>query len=214
MERQLDKYITDNLQSCLGNFDEYRRTGCDIEVMGNPEVTSNIAAEDVFFVGKFPLRALCGAQTFTIEDYYISMPINLRRIYELGTRIMFVQRDYRVLEAATQTIINTYSGLDSTKLPPPGEFQIGPISTSVYWIKNRVSNLLRSLISSNLPLMQVFGARNYEYIEAPADVRDPELYELIHNRQWLIPLGDIYPEYDVRFSYFEWWNPYFELNCR
>jgi hypothetical protein len=68
IEAQLDKYVTENLKSCLGEFEEYTKQGCTVQELGTPQVKANIVEEDVFFVGKYSLRAICEGQTFDIED--------------------------------------------------------------------------------------------------------------------------------------------------
>ena len=64
-----------------------------------------------------------------------------------------------------------------------------------------------------IPFIQVSGVRNYNYVAAAGDVRDPEGFELMYNRQFLVPLNTSYSDLEVRFYYLDWWKPYFDLNC-
>ncbi len=213
IEKQLDDYITANLRDCLGDFEAYRQTGCIVEETGSPAITTNIAEDDVFFVGKYQLRATCEGQTFTLEDYYVPIPLNLKEIYTLATNITTLETQHRIFEAATLNLIDVYSGLDSDRLPPIRDLEVGPPGPGTYWIKHDVLNLIKQLLMSNIPIIQASDTRNYKYIQAPPGTRDPELYEVIYNRQFFIPLFAYHPDLEVKFNYFDWWQPYFELNC-
>ncbi|VVB81316.1 Uncharacterised protein [uncultured archaeon] len=213
IETQLDKYVTENLKNCLGDFETFRQKGCTVQELGTPQVTANVAEEDVFFVGKYPLRAVCEGQTFDVQDAYVSIPLNLREIYELATEIVNLETQQRILEQATKTLMATYSEIDSSKLPPSRGFEIGPPSPGQYWIKLEVLKKLKEILVMYIPLIQTSSVRNYNYLAAPAGTRDPELYEMLYNRQFFIPLNTTHPELEARFSYLDWWEPYFDLNC-
>ncbi len=213
IEAQLDEYVAENLQACLDNFQELQRKGCTVVEEGKPEITTSVAKYDVFFVVKYPLRATCGKQTFKLEDYYVSIPLNLMEIYELATKITNMEMENRILETATVNVIETFSGADSESLPPPRELEAGPPKPGVFWIKYNVLQQLKGLLAAYVPIIQVWNTRNYRYIRAPAGTRDSELYELIYNRQFLVPIEGNYPDLEATFNYFEWWEPYFDLNC-
>ncbi|HLF54714.1 MAG TPA: hypothetical protein VI612_03265 [Candidatus Nanoarchaeia archaeon] len=213
IEEQLDEYISSNLQACLDRFQELQRKGCSVVEEGKAEVATNIAKFDVFFVVKYPLRGTCGKQTFALEDYYVSIPLNFVEIYDLATKITNMEIENRILETATVNVIETFSGIDSENLPPPRDLDVGPPKPGTYWIKYNVLQKLKGLLVAYVPIIQVWNTRNYRYVAAPQGVRDSELYELIYNRQFLVPIEGNYPDLEVTFNYFDWWEPYFDLNC-
>lgn len=213
IEVQLDNYVTNNLRSCLDNFKEFGRKDCTVTEEGEPEVTANVAEEDVFFVGKYPIRVTCGAQTVSLENYYVSIPLNLREIYNLATTLTAYESEYRLLEQATTTVIEGFSGRDSSKLPPPRDMDVGSPSPGTFWIKYEVGKKLQRLLMSYIPLIQTQGVKNYKYIVAPAAIRDTDLYETIYNRQFFIPMNESHPSLETHFMYLDWWQPYFEMNC-
>lgn len=212
IEAQLDRYITDNLKTCLGGFEEYTKKGCRVQELGEPQVTANIGEKDVYFIAKYPLRATCDAQTFDVEDAYVNIDLNLKEIYELATEISNLEIQNAILEQVTKNLIYTYSAKDSEALPPPRGFDIGPPKPGQYWIKLEVKKKIQELLAINIPLIQVSGTRNYRYIAAPPETRDPELYELTYNRQFLIPQNKTH-DLEAKFIYLDWWEPYFDLNC-
>lgn len=212
VEMQLDTYITENLPACIGEVDTYEQRGCTLEVLSRPQVTSTVTDEDVFFVADYPHRVTCEDQSFDTNEFTATLPVNLPSIFELATNLTNYQSQYAILEQATKTIIDTYSGVDSNKLPPFRAFEAGPPSAGTYWIKFTILDKLKSLLAAHIPLIQATGVQNYHYLAAPPGVRDPDLYENLYNRQFILPNDNAYP-LEARFSYLDWWQPYFDLNC-
>jgi len=212
IEYQLDNYVTNNLRNCLGNFEDFKKRGCTVEERGEPKVTSNVAKDDVFFVGKYPLRANCGQQSYDMEDFYVTIDLNLREIYNLATELTNWESQNHVLEEVTKHVIYTFSELDSDKLPPPRQLDIGPPKPGTMWVKYEVGKKLRGILQSYIHFIQTSSVRNYHYI-LPTGAQNPELAEIFYNRQFFIPLNTTHPTLEVRFAYFDWWEPYFQLNC-
>lgn len=211
IEAQLEDYVQKNLLDCLGTLTEFQ--GCDVRAQEQPKVTVTVGEGDVIFFAKYPLQVLCEDQSFTVDEYAVDAGINLKEMYDLATNITNVELQDGILEQATNIIIGTFSGLDSRQLPPYRGLEFGPPGPGKFWIKYDVSLKLRGLLAAYIPMIQVFGTRNYEYIRAPDDARDPELFENLYNRQFLIPLNDTFPGLETRFAYLDWWEPYFDLNC-
>lgn len=211
IESQLDNYISENLPLNV-NF-ESAVPNCDVTVLDSPTVTTTVSQNDVFFVAKWQLRANCGGATYTISDYYVPLDVNLKEIYEVATEITNMQADNQMLEQATKNIIDLFSQVNSKKLPPTRDLEIGIFDPGEMWIKYDVTQNLKSTLASYIPFMQAFGTRNYDYVVAPIGTRDDELYENIYNRHFLVPLEGFHPNLEVRFAYYDTWEPYFDLNC-
>jgi len=213
IEQQLDQYVTGNLRDCVGDFEEFQKQGCTVTETGAPEVTSNVAEDDVFFTGTYPLRVTCDDQSFALDEYYVTIPLKLKQLHELAVNITNLQAQNAFLEQATILILTSYAGLDEGELPPFRDLNVGPPSRNVYWLKHEVLNTLQNLVGAYIPLIQVSGTRNYRFITAPGNVRDPDLFEVLYNRHFLLPLQGSHPAIEARFSYLDWWTPYFDLNC-
>lgn len=208
IQEQLSDYITANLPSALDNLNI---PGCTITAVGDAEATATLAA-NVLITATYPLQAACEGSTTTISDYAIILPLNFPEIYELATNITTYQADYGFLEQATRTILDSFSDVDNSLLPPTGGLEIGPLIPSKIWIKYNTKEELKKLITSYVPFIQVDGTRNYRYLTAPSDTRDKELYEALYNRQFLLPVDKDYFDLEARFVYLNW-EPYFDLNC-
>lgn len=210
IEGQLDDYLNNNIADCVRDISV---EDCTASPIGNPDLAVNVGRDDVFVSGSYPIRVTCEQRTVDLRDSYVSLPLNLREIYTLALNITNYQAQQAFLEQATNVIITSYSAVDEEKLPPYSEFLAGEPSASVYWVKYSVLEKLKTLLSTYISLIQVSSTNNYRYIIAPPDVRDKELYEILYNRQFYLPLDEAHPTLDVHFSYLPWWNPYFDLNC-
>jgi len=157
IEQQLDQYITENLPGCVGDFDEYRKQGCTVTELSEPTVTSNVATEDVFFVGQYPLRITCDDQSFDLNDYYVNIDLNLKEMYDLAVNLTNLQAQNAFLEQATLLLLSTYGGLDSNRLPPFRQMLFGGSLDTVYWVKSRVIETIQGLLSSHIPLIQKYS---------------------------------------------------------
>ena len=211
IEEQLERHIGQNLPDCLAPLSQI--PGCTVLKQGIPQVTVSVADFSVITAANHQVTVQCEDQTYTVNDYAVEIPVNLRAMYELATNITNMQVENGILEQATTTILGTFSGIDPQRIPPSRGLDFGGPSQGTIWIKYDVLQKIKGHLASYIPLIQVFGTANYNYIEAPNDVRDPELYELVYNRQFLIPVEKSYNFLEARLSYLDLWEPYFDLNC-
>ncbi len=212
IESQLNEYIDANLKACINNFKPFTEQGFSF-MDGQVKTKTSIAQNDVFFLVNYPVTIKKQGNTFEIEEYAVEIPLNLREIYFLATNITNLQAQYGFIEKDIRQLIDVFSSLHSGDLPPVSELDI-EFGTGTVWIKTTVIEKLKEILVSYIPLLQVAGTRNYRFIESPVNVRDPDLYETIYNRGMIIPLEEDHPSLNVRFSYLDLWEPYFDLNCR
>ncbi len=210
IEQQIDDYVNQNLPECVLTV---QPPGCQVQQADDPFIQSHITEKSVYFDGKYKLTATCEDQTAIVDEYYISLDVNLGDMYDLATNITNFQIQYNMLEQATTTILGLYSGVDSNKLPPYRALEFSGPNPGEFWIKSDVKEKIKSYLTSHISLIQVFGARNYEPIVARPGVRDSDLYQLVYNKEFLLPLNKTYPNIDARFVYLPIWEPYLDLNC-
>ena len=205
---QLESYINTNLPACVSQISS---PGCQITSGDDPMLKVQIG-QSVLVSGEYPLRVLCDGQSFNVDQFAVDIDVNLQDIYSLATNLTSLQINDHILEQATTTLIQTFGGKDS-QIPPFRDLEFGPPGAGHFWIKFEVKKNLKRMLASYIPFIQVFGTANYKYVRAPEGVRDPELYELLYNRQFLVPLNTTYPFLETNFRYLDWWEPYFDLNC-
>ncbi|RMD58603.1 hypothetical protein D6825_00235 [Candidatus Woesearchaeota archaeon] len=210
IESQIDKYVNENLPDCVLTL---KIPGCTVQQIEEPKILTHVTDASVYFDGKYPLRATCEDQSAVVDDYYVDIRVKLAQIYDLATEITNFQIKNAMLEQATLTILQSHSGRGREQLPPFRDLEFGPPSLGSYWIKYEVAENLKDVLTATIPLIQAVGAKNYNYVIPRKQVRDKELFELVYNRQFALPLNKTYPQIETRFAYLPEWEPYFDLNC-
>ena len=213
-ESQIDNYITENLDECLGGFESFVEQDFTVTPKGTPKVETTIAQGDLFVTLEYPLHITRGEVSYDIKDFAAELDVRLREIHELATDITNIQIENGFIEQATLTLIDLFSEADSSMLPPPSDFEISSATRGEFWIKHRVKENLKRIIQTYIPFMQVWGVRNYKYVFSPYDTQDKEFFEILYNRFFFWPLNATHPELEARFQYLDWWEPYFNLNCK
>ena len=211
-EDQLNKYINQNLKSCLRGFDELKEKGFDVAEKGNVETETIITKDAVYFKVNYPLEIRIGEKTLTIKQYLSEINLKLKDVYEAATIITNYAASYKPFEMLSNHLIDYFSGLSSSNLPPTYESRIGD-SKEVFWIKSKVAKDVSEILQNHVPLVQVGGTANYHYITAPNNEAQ-ESYELLYNRNFYLEPQKQFPELEISFSYLPEWKPYFGLNCK
>jgi len=210
VQQQIEEHIVQNLDACINNFAEF--PALKFKELEEKQVEATITRDDVQLLIRWPLEVEREGQTFKINEHATSVDVSLRLMYDLATEIANAQAEYRFLEYHAKQLIDVFGRIDSNAIPPTGEldfeFGIGQI-----WIKKEIEEKMQQILQSYVPMLQVGNTRNYNFIEAPENVRDPALYETIYNRNMLFVLNNTRPEIGVSFSYLDWWKPYFDMNC-
>ncbi len=203
IEGQLSRYINENLGSCIKNFEELKRKGFAIEELSQP--TSNVVILDgaVGVTVNYPLKVLQEDSETTIRQYIISVPVDVKRIYEFASKITNTQIKYPVLERWTLEQINAFGlGIDEKTLPPVAASVFDPSKRAVHWQKSDAKNLMQySILPYYTGFMQVWRTSNYE---------DRGGYY----QRATIPINDTYSDLKVNFEYLSWWPIYFDIKGR
>ncbi|MEK6822437.1 MAG: hypothetical protein AABY13_01300, partial [Nanoarchaeota archaeon] len=117
------------------------------------------------------------------------------------------------LERHIKQVIDSFTGLQEGGLPPVA-YATFDLDSGKRWIKVDVQRQVRSLITTYVPMLQVWGTSNHVFLEAPADTPDPDLWSRLYNLNMLIELQKNHPGLEIRFASPDWWREYFDLNCR
>lgn len=212
IEEQIATYVQEELPNCLQNFE----TLSHITVQPNGEIAAQarIGTETVILSVAYPLIAKANKNSYNINDFAITIPVNLPEIYNLATTLTTLEEKHAFLEKDVANILTAFSAKDPNALPPFSSVSVG-LDAGTYWILGDVQTKVQQILSAYIPLLQVWGTQNYKYISTPKnirDTRDPKLFDLTYNRQQLIPIEEQHPQVSATFSYLDW-KPYFHLNC-
>ncbi len=211
VEAQLDRHVVENLPKCLGTFEQFRAQQFIITPVGEIKPETRITQGNVIVLLNYPLEIRRAQETFALKEYVAELPVNLYKIYMLAANITQLQAQYFFLERATRNLIDIFGRASEDALPPVTEMEFG-FGRGVMWTKFDVEQKLMQMLTSYIPLLKTMNTRNYQYFLAPPGT-DRELYEVMYNRGFTVPLLEPHRSLNVRFSYLPWWNPYFHLNC-
>ena len=203
IEKQISDYVKSNLNSCLNNFDEFKKQGFSINE-GKLATEALIRDSDVLINANYPLKIEKGDSKVDIEDFFVTIPFNMRAIYELASAVADNQSNNRYLEKYTNTLIFVYSGPESNKLPVTSELRFD--FTPSFWIEHRVEEDLKDILNTNIQQLRVLGSRNY------VPYGDDDLITRgIYDGLETLPLhtgAASFATYDIRFEYLPGFFPF------
>ena len=207
IEGQLDSYITKKLPECIDNFETFREQHFLINELGKPTIKTHITNENVIVVVNYPIEVEKTGKT-TLSKFFVRIPLNIKKIYELATLLTNLEAEYNYLEKDALNLIVGFSGADKEKLPPMSETEF-KFGSSVYWVKSDVKQRLMNILTAYIQFLQVYNSNNYKYRIIPGN----RLKEGLYNEGMLIPSNETFSDLDVSFDYQPWWGLYFDLNC-
>jgi hypothetical protein len=212
IQKQLENYMDQNLESCLGNFEAFQ--GYTFSKTKPPETEVTIGQKNIIFYIEYPLYAKKGVTTFEIPDYAANIDLNLKEIYDVATKLTELQSQFGYLEKYTNQLISVFSRLDDDALPPISELDIG-LGGGTIWTEPQVKEKLTGMLSSYIGLLQVPGTLNYKNRDAPTGIIDPDLHRTLYNRNTAVlldeDLTEMHPNLAINFNYLDWWDPYVDV---
>jgi len=212
IEAALELYVKQNLDTCLKDFAPLSEQGMAVTADERRDARVFITDSDVVISLEQTFRADTPAGRHTLDTFVANLPVRLKDIYDLATNITILESENAFLGKHSRELIAAFSGTAPDKLPPVGsmEMELGP---GTVWVKLAVQERIQQLLQSYVPVLQVFGTRNYRPIETPANIQNPGVIENALNRNALIPQLKAFPQLEARFIYLDSWKPYFDLNC-
>lgn len=198
MEDQMNHYIEENLPVCLGGFSELKEQGFEITELDNPLVQAIVTERDVIFILDYPLRITKNDLEVKTKYFRIRQDVNLRRLYNLALQLTFDQINGQRLENfLLMNLIAVYSGPDFSKLPPITSSTTG--FATVFWAKPQVELMLKDLISTYIPFLQVARTAGAERIE-----NDDSVIQGSFNSMYFDVWDEAYPDISVNYLYNDW----------
>ncbi|MBR9700067.1 hypothetical protein GOV09_06425, partial [Candidatus Woesearchaeota archaeon] len=208
VEEQLERYVDEHLKECIAGFGGIEELGFIVDELKEPTSTVTIAERNVIIELDYPLEVSRGENRFDIERFFVTLDLDLRKVYEMATYLTELQQEFRFLERATTNLIVGFSGVDKEKLPPMSDttFEFG---SSVRWNKRSVKRSVQSVVMGYIPLLRVVDSLNWREIDTGRYFADK-----IFNRGMSMPNNISIHDVNVNFNYLDFWDMYFDLNCR
>ncbi len=207
IQEQLELYINNNLDVCLADFKILKDKGFSVNKLGRPAAEVRIRDEEVSIRVNYPLE-FSKVSTRKISDFIVRHNINLNKIYDLAKELVDLQAEYRYLERDLLNLLVGFSGVDATKLPPMHE-TILQFGGGIRWPVEKVKRDVVGILSFYIPILKVTNTLNYQPIYTESPLVGP-----LYNSGMTIPIENDYSDLEVRFSYYDWWPIYFQINCK
>ncbi|MBI2134529.1 hypothetical protein HYU09_00930 [Candidatus Woesearchaeota archaeon] len=207
IEKQLNRYIEKNMPECINNFESLTGQGFEISGLSAIKANAKVAESDVVVVMDYRLSAKKEGITSTLDQFFVRVPVDLEKIYNLATEITNLQQKYRFLERQTMNLVSSFSSVDSNKLPPVTDMRF-EFGSTTSWRKSDVKNSIMQVLASYIPMFQVDGTRNFN-----RDFYSSELKQRLYDSMIVPVANQEYNNLDVTFNYLDFWPIYFSINC-
>ncbi len=152
---QINDHITNNLKTCLDNFESFQDI-YNIKEKGDITTTTSLNQEDVTIEVNYPLEIVATTNNTrdSLKNYRILVPIRLKKAYELAKSIMERENIDAFIEERTVDLM-TLAGED---IVPMKHVEIS--CNDRQWQIPQIKNTLKSLFRTNLQYIKIAGT-NY-----------------------------------------------------
>jgi len=86
IENEISKYVDNNLQNCIKDFEDIKDLGYKIE-SGKFSTTTSVAKDNAVFILNFPITISLNTKSEKIENFLVKIPSRLNLIYNLADEI-------------------------------------------------------------------------------------------------------------------------------
>ncbi|MCK4669894.1 MAG: hypothetical protein KAT43_01730 [Nanoarchaeota archaeon] len=198
MEDQLNNYIERELMRCIQGFSELRKQGFEIEELKHPVAQAIVTDRDVVFMLDYPLKITKNDLEVKTKYFRIRQDVNLRRAYYLALQLTYDEiHSQRLENFLVMNLIGIFSGVDFGKLPPITSSTTGFVT--VFWAKPQVDLMLKDLLRTYIPFLQVKGTAGVSQVED-----DDPLVQGVYNSIFFEIWDEKYPMISVNYLYNDW----------
>ena len=156
IESQIERYIEENIDSCLDGLSAFEERNMEVEIVGNPDAEVHVGDREVLSSLDYEIRVGYNDSVTTVDKFSGKVPVNLKRVYELARSITEHEQETAFLEENLINFVDIYSSIDSDYLPPMyGGMQIGQCSDREFWLSAQVEEDFRDMLVSNIPYIMI-----------------------------------------------------------
>ncbi|MBT4825021.1 hypothetical protein HN695_00240 [Candidatus Woesearchaeota archaeon] len=197
MELQISKFIELNIDSCLESFEAFEKQQIHVQKLGNPEVKTTIAAEDVDILLTYTIKASKGKKEHTFEIFNAKQAISIPNIMTMALTVSSAEKENRFLEKITLNLIDTYSGLGENSLPPFSMEESGHRKKT--WVIFDVEKNIKDMLKSYIPLITIENTANAQKV-----IGEKIVEQYVYNTLFLENDMEEFKDFEVRFHYWDW----------
>jgi hypothetical protein len=162
IQKSVESYVLDNIDSCLNNFQEYNNI-FDIEKLDEKEVKIQFTEDEVLAELDMPLQITSldsPSETETeLSKFQTELDVPLAKMFKFATEMTQAQIDTNYLENNLLNLIAVYSDLDESMLPPMKHFTFLDYSKK-HWFRHKVEDQMRYSVLPFLGLTKFANALN------------------------------------------------------
>jgi len=210
MEAELKQWVEEELDYCIDAYRTFTSQGYAVQAE-EPEARVSITERSINVQLIYPLTAQHETRRATFENFYTEVPLKLQHMIDVANSIFEAQRDFSFLEEHTLSVMTLFSGTETTKLPPMTDTTF-ELASAVVWQENDVKQMLQDVLSTYVGLLQFYGSRNFFSYQVESDEKFQVTKQRIYDNM-ILPLSGA-EDLDVRFTYLDEWQPYFDANAR
>ena len=153
IQDQMERYITEQLPVCLNNFEGL---SADVSYAGEYSISTEINDESIEVTAYLPITIEEGSTVTELDEFYIYIPVGLKKTYELAKQIANYELNTLFLEQTTRNLLAIYGQVDKRYLPPmAGGLTFGACSDRQYWFYTDVERNTKQMLAANIPYLQI-----------------------------------------------------------
>jgi hypothetical protein len=202
---QLERYVEENLDNCLVEYEPLEQRGFTVDVADSKEVSVGIRDGFVGFTLKMEVDVEVAGGKAELDTFYITIPLDLKHYYEVAKLIKETEEEFKFLEKQGMELISVYSRKDPTAFAPTSDLTF-ELFSGVTWSETNLKQKFKEVLGSYVPLLKFLGSNNFYY--STFDHGGVLSQKLLDNM--VIPLAGA-EDVAVRFDYLDW-EPYFKTN--
>ena len=206
VEAQLGRFVAEKMGGCIDGYKPFTAQGFEVEVAA-ADTEVHVTNEAVAFLLTMPVTAARGEARAEMDQFYVKIPLRLKHYYEIANAVREAQVQHGFLEDQAMSLIDAFSSLDTTKLPPRESVTFDLVSTR-FWLTDDIVANIKSVLNSYVPMLQFYKSHNFQHYNYP-ESNLKGLYQGQYNNL-ILPLEGA-EDVEVRFNYFNW-EPYVDVN--
>jgi hypothetical protein len=212
IESEVASYINEHIKSCI-DYTEFEKRGYSFNMLKNPSATVLIGKENIKLLLTYPYEIKKGSTISRVSIFDQTLNFNFKRIYDVATTITqeWEASNFKALEQTSIQLINGY-GLEGSAydLPPVSGPTTFTVSSPKTWTIQNVKKDMKSILSQNVPFVQVYGSNGYSIY------RSENQFSKAFYNSLIFPLKNIdqtsLNKVSADFSYLPWWDIYLKIN--
>jgi hypothetical protein len=205
IQDQVERFIGNEFPKCLNNFESLQANGLDVSVAGETFITSRLGDASIEVTAALPVIIDEDGTISTMDKFTITVPVGLKRTYELAKEITEHELDTLFLEQNTRNLISIYGQVDSDYLPPMGAgLRFEACANREYWFYGDVKTDVSTMLSANIPYLRV-DRTEFDEIEITdemeADEEVQDLRQAMMDKFIIHPTTEEYEGISAAFNY-------------